>query len=95
MTSIFGLASLGIGILLVREMRQPAGDGTLHAWSARCLAKPAIWKKAPILWSVSFSSGSRQRAKKRRSLNTSFIQSYVAIIVLFCASGTGIFGANA
>jgi uncharacterized membrane protein YqgA involved in biofilm formation len=31
--------------------------------------------------------------QKKAQLNTSFIQSYVAIIVLFCASGTGIFGA--
>jgi uncharacterized membrane protein YqgA involved in biofilm formation len=32
-------------------------------------------------------------AGKKGSAHESFIQSYVAIIVLFCASGTGIFGA--
>ena len=54
MTSIFGLCSLGIGILLVMKCANLPGKKPTH---------------------------------------DSFIQSYVAIIVLFCASGTGIFGA--
>ncbi|VEB54237.1 Putative inner membrane protein YqgA [Salmonella enterica subsp. enterica] len=32
-------------------------------------------------------------ASGKKPTHDSFIQSYVAIIVLFCASGTGIFGA--
>ena len=33
------------------------------------------------------------KGKKKASAHDSYIQSYVAIIVLFCASGTGVFGA--
>ncbi|STT82036.1 inner membrane protein YqgA [Klebsiella pneumoniae] len=33
------------------------------------------------------------KGKKKASAHESYIQSYVAIIVLFCASGTGVFGA--
>ena len=33
------------------------------------------------------------KGRKKASAHESYIQSYVAIIVLFCASGTGVFGA--
>jgi hypothetical protein len=74
------------------QMRQPAGDGAFNA-GGRCSAKYATWRKALIRWSVSSSSYFRPKGQKKVSAHESYIQSYVAIIVLFCASGTGIFGA--
>ncbi|ENC1195547.1 DUF554 domain-containing protein [Escherichia coli] len=65
MTSIFGLASLGIGILLV----------------VKCV-NTAVAKAQNLF-----------RHSRKKPAHESFIQNYVAIIVLFCASGTGIFGA--
>ena len=69
MTSIFGLASLGIGILLV----------------VKCANLPAM-VLATLLGALIGEICLLEKGE-------SFIQNYVAIIVLFCASGTGIFGA--
>jgi uncharacterized membrane protein YqgA involved in biofilm formation len=91
MTSIFGLASLGIGILLVVKCAN-LPVMVLSTLVGTLLGEACNMEKGINTWSANFSSGSRRRQKKAQ-LNTSFIQSYVAIIVLFCASGTGIFGA--
>lgn len=55
MTSIFGLASLGIGILLVIKCANLPVMVLSTPWG-RCSAKYAIWKKASIRWSVNSSS---------------------------------------
>ena len=91
MTSIFGLASLGIGILLVIKcanlpvMVLATLVGTLIG--EFCLLEKGINNGVSKLKSM--------MSRKNRSNHSqdTFIQSYVAIIVLFCASGTGIFGA--
>ena len=86
MTSIFGLCSLGIGILLV----------------IKCANLPVMVLGALIGEFCHLEKGINTAVAKAQQLFTksdvnatheSFIQSYVAIIVLFCASGTGIFGA--
>jgi uncharacterized membrane protein YqgA involved in biofilm formation len=91
MPSIFGLASLGIGILLV----------------VKCVNLP-VMVLATLLGTLigelcyverGIGGGLRKLAQKRNAVESassaheSFIQSLVAIIILFCASGTGIFGA--
>ena len=55
MTSIFGLASLGIGILLVIKCAN-LPVMVLSTLVGSCSAKYAIWKKASIRWSVNSSS---------------------------------------
>lgn len=94
MPSIFGLASLGIGILLVVKcvnlpvMVLATLLGTLIG--ELCYVERGIGGGVNAL---------RKLAQKRNAVETassaheSFIQSLVAIIILFCASGTGIFGA--
>ena len=82
MTSIFGLASLGIGILLV----------------VKCANLPAMVLATLLgaLKGVNTAVAKAQnlfRHSRKKPAHESFIQNYVAIIVLFCASGTGIFGA--
>ncbi|MFO6484057.1 DUF554 family protein [Escherichia coli] len=91
MTSIFGLASLGIGILLVREMRQPSSDGFSYAtWRSN-------WRNLFAGEMCQYRSCAKHKicfvTRRKKPAHESFIQNYVAIIVLFCASGTGIFGA--
>lgn len=93
MTSIFGLASLGIGILLVIKcanlpvMVLSTLLGTLLGEMCNMEGGiNAVVRKMQILLSP-------KNNKKSAPAHESFIQSYVAIIVLFCASGTGIFGA--
>lgn len=92
MTSIFGLASLGIGILLVIKcanlpvMVLSTLVGTLLG--EICNMEKGINTLVSKLQQLLSSKG-----KKKASAHESYIQSYVAIIVLFCASGTGIFGA--
>ena len=66
MPSIFGLASLGIGILLVEK-----GINNAVGKAKNLIARPG---------------------KAKHGTHETFIQNYVAIIILFCASGTGIFG---
>ncbi|HDZ0721630.1 TPA: DUF554 domain-containing protein [Klebsiella pneumoniae] len=89
MTSIFGLASLGIGILLVIKcanlpvMVLSTLVGTLLG--EICNMEKGINTLLQQLMSA--------KGKKKASAHESYIQSYVAIIVLFCASGTGVFGA--
>ena len=92
MTSIFGLASLGIGILLVIKcanlpvMVLSTLVGTLLG--EICNMEKGINTLVSKLQQLMSAKG-----KKKASAHESYIQSYVAIIVLFCASGTGIFGA--
>lgn len=92
MTSIFGLASLGIGILLVIKcanlpvMVLSTLLGTLLGEVCNMeRGINALVRKMQTLLSP--------KKKTAATLHDSFVQSYVAIIVLFCASGTGIFGA--
>ena len=92
MTSIFGLASLGIGILLVIKcanlpvMVLSTLVGTLLG--EICNMEKGINTLVSKLQQLMSAKG-----KKKASAHESYIQSYVAIIVLFCASGTGVFGA--
>ena len=91
MTSIFGLASLGIGILLVIKcanlpvMVLSTLVGTLLG--EICNMEKGINTLVSQLQQLLTPKG------KKASAHDSYIQSYVAIIVLFCASGTGVFGA--
>ncbi|EOF6273529.1 DUF554 domain-containing protein [Salmonella enterica] len=90
MTSIFGLCSLGIGILLVMKcanlpvMVLATLVGALIG--EFCLLEKGINGAVAKIQQLFMASG-------KKPTHESFIQSYVAIIVLFCASGTGIFGA--
>ncbi|EAM8448736.1 DUF554 domain-containing protein [Salmonella enterica] len=90
MTSIFGLYSLGIGILLVMKcanlpvMVLATLVGALIG--EFCLLEKGINGAVAKIQQLFMASG-------KKPTHDSFIQSYVAIIVLFCASGTGIFGA--
>lgn len=90
MTSILGLCSLGIGILLVMKcanlpvMVLATLVGALIG--EFCLLEKGINGAVAKIQQLFMASG-------KKPTHDSFIQSYVAIIVLFCASGTGIFGA--
>lgn len=92
MTSIFGLASLGIGILLVVKcVNLPVM--VLSTLVGTLLGEACNMEKGTNTLVSKLQQWLTPAGKKKAQLNTSFIQSYVAIIVLFCASGTGIFGA--
>jgi uncharacterized membrane protein YqgA involved in biofilm formation len=94
MPSIFGLASLGIGILLVIKCVN------LPVMVLATLVGTLIGELCYVERGISGAvNGLRKVVQKRRAAShaldahESFIQSLVAIIILFCASGTGIFGA--
>lgn len=90
MTSIFGLCSLGIGILLVMKCANLPAMVLATLVGALigefCLLEKGINGAVAKIQQLFMASG-------KKPTHDSFIQSYVAIIVLFCASGTGIFGA--
>ncbi|MEO3992310.1 DUF554 domain-containing protein [Pseudocitrobacter cyperus] len=91
MTSIFGLASLGIGILLVVKcVNLPVM--VLATILGTLLGECCLLEKG-INNGVSKIKTMMSSKHKNNHNQEYFIQSYVAIIVLFCASGTGIFGA--
>ncbi len=89
MTSIFGLCSLGIGILLVMKcanlpvMVLATLVGALIG--EFCLLEKGINGAVAKIQQLFMASG--------KPTHDSFIQSYVAIIVLFAPAATGIFGA--
>lgn len=88
MTSIFGLASLGIGILLVVKC------ANLPAMVLATLLGALIGEMCLLEKGVNTAVTKAQnlfRHSRKKPAHESFIQNYVAIIVLFCASGTGIF----
>lgn len=90
MTSIFGLASLGIGILLIIKCVN------LPVMVLATLIGALIGEFCHLEKGINAAVAKAQRLLSSSSVNAahdSFIQSFVAIIVLFCASGTGIFGA--
>ncbi|MFW0766218.1 DUF554 domain-containing protein [Trabulsiella odontotermitis] len=92
MTSIFGLASLGIGILLVVKC------ANLPVMVLATLVGALIGEFCYLEKGINTAVGKMQQLMmksggKRSGMHETFIQSYVAIIILFCASGTGIFGA--
>ncbi|EPK7284053.1 DUF554 domain-containing protein [Citrobacter farmeri] len=90
MTSIFGLASLGIGILLVVKCANlPV---MVLATLVGALIGEFCYLEKGINTAVAKAQTLFMRQGKKQP-HESFIQNYVAIIVLFCASGTGIFGA--
>ncbi|SCC54967.1 DUF554 domain-containing protein [Kosakonia oryziphila] len=93
MPSIFGLASLGIGILLVIKcVNLPV---MVLATLVGTLIGELCYVERGISSSVNALRDLVQKRKKGEadSAHEPFIQSLVAIIILFCASGTGIFGA--
>ncbi|POT56738.1 hypothetical protein C3432_15185 [Citrobacter amalonaticus] len=90
MTSIFGLASLGIGILLVIKCANlPV---MVLATRVGALIGEFCYLEKGINGAVAKAQQMFMKPGKKTT-HESFIQSFVAIIVLFCASGTGIFGA--
>lgn len=94
MPSVFGLASLGIGILLVIKCANlPV---MVLATLLGALVGELCNIEAGINRAVNAMRNFAARMHPFRGTNTaqeSFVQSFVAIIILFCASGTGIFGA--
>ncbi|MGR7886205.1 DUF554 domain-containing protein [Klebsiella aerogenes] len=88
MTSIFGLASLGIGILLVIKCANLPVMVLATLLGEVCNMEKGINTLVSKLQQLLSPKG-----RKKASAHESYIQSYVAIIVLFCASGTDVFGA--
>ena len=83
MTSIFGLASLGIGILLVVKC------ANLPAMVLATLLGALIGEICLLEKGVNTAVAKAQnlfRHSRKKPAHESFIQNYVAIIVLFCAS---------
>ncbi|WJW85373.1 DUF554 domain-containing protein [Enterobacter pseudoroggenkampii] len=92
MPSIFGLASLGIGILLVIKCANlPV---MVLATLLGALIGEFCYLEKGINSAVSKAKNliARPGGKAKHGTHEPFIQNYVAIIILFCASGTGIFG---
>lgn len=91
MPSIFGLASLGIGILLVIKCANlPV---MVLATLLGALIGEFCYLEKGINNAVSKAKNLiAHPGKAKNGTHESFIQNYVAIIILFCASGTGIFG---
>ena len=91
MPSIFGLASLGIGILLVIKCANlPV---MVLATLLGALIGEFCYLEKGINNAVSKAKNLIARpGKAKHGTHETFIQNYVAIIILFCASGTGIFG---
>ena len=94
MPSIFGLASLGIGILLVIKCVN------LPVMVLATLVGTLIGEIYYVERGISGGVNGLRKLLQRRNAgehaingHEAFIQSLVAIIILFCASGTGIFGA--
>ncbi|SFR09357.1 MULTISPECIES: DUF554 domain-containing protein [unclassified Enterobacter] len=94
MPAIFGLCSLGIGILLVVKcVNLPV---MVLATLLGTLIGEICYVERGISGAVNSLRKLSQRGKKASGIadgHDAFIQSLVAIIILFCASGTGIFGA--
>lgn len=89
MTSIFGLASLGIGLLLVIKC------ANMPVMVLATLIGALIGEICFLEKGINSAVARMQKRMLKPDKNNShenFIQSFVAIIVLFCASGTGIFG---
>ncbi|MDA8478311.1 DUF554 domain-containing protein [Citrobacter sp. Awk 4] len=89
MTSIFGLASLGIGILLIIKC------ANLPVMVLATLIGALIGEICFLERGINSAVAKAQQLFKKQgktAVHDTFIQNYVAIIVLFCASGTGIFG---
>lgn len=90
MPSIFGLASLGIGILLVIKCANlPV---MVLATLVGALIGEFCYLEKGINSAVGKAKNLLSRGQSKGGSHETFIQSYVAIIILFCASGTGIFG---
>lgn len=93
MPAIFGLCSLGIGILLVVKcVNLPV---MVLATLLGTLIGEICYVERGIGGAVNGLRKLVQRGGKQDApaAHETFIQSLVAIIILFCASGTGIFGA--
>lgn len=89
MTSIFGLASLGIGLqLVIKCANMPV---MVLATLMGALIGEFCYLEKGINNGVSWMQKRLLKPGKSRE-HENVIQSFVAIIVLFCASGTGIFG---
>ncbi|HKS32666.1 MAG TPA: DUF554 domain-containing protein [Enterobacteriaceae bacterium] len=89
MTSIFGLASLGIGILLIVKC------ANLPVMVLATLLGTLLGEICCVEKGINglVSRAGKLFGRSESDAQESFIQSFVAIIILFCASGTGIFGA--
>ncbi|GGD23187.1 MULTISPECIES: DUF554 domain-containing protein [Franconibacter] len=94
MPSVFGLASMGIGILLVVKCANlPV---MVLSTLLGALIGELCYLEGGISKAVKNASHIAQRlrpGKKANPAQESYVQNFVAIIILFCASGTGIFGA--
>ncbi|ELY2495587.1 DUF554 domain-containing protein [Cronobacter muytjensii] len=94
MPSIFGLASLGIGILLVMKcVNLPVM--VLSTLLGALIGELCYLEKgiANLVHGLHGLARRLRPATNARPAQDNFVQSFVAIIVLFCASGTGVFGA--
>ena len=89
MTSIFGLASLGIGLLLVIKCANMPVM-VLATLIGALIGEICFLEKG--INSAVVRMQKRMLKPDKNNSHENFIQSFVAIIVLFCASGTGIFG---
>ncbi|MDR9892710.1 DUF554 domain-containing protein [Pseudenterobacter timonensis] len=92
MPSIFGLASMGIGILLVIKC------ANLPVMVLATLLGALIGEFCFLEKGINKAVGKAKTlisrpGQSKSGAHESYIQSFVAIIILFCASGTGIFGA--
>jgi len=92
MPSIFGLASLGIGILLIVKC------ANLPVMVLSTLLGTIIGELCFMERGINAAAGKARalldKGKSGKSgAHEAFIQNFVAIVILFCASGTGIFGA--
>ncbi|MCU6190642.1 DUF554 family protein, partial [Enterobacter bugandensis] len=90
MPSIFGLASLGIGILLVVKC------ANLPVMVLATLLGALIGEFCYLEKGINSAVSNAkiliaQPRKPKHGTHATFIQKYVGIIILFCASGTGIF----
>ncbi|KUR21804.1 hypothetical protein AWI37_23165, partial [Klebsiella aerogenes] len=85
-------ASLGIGILLVIKCAN-LPVMVLATLVGALLGEVCNMEKGINTLVSKLQQLLSPKGRKKASAHESYIQSYVAIIVLFCASGTGVFGA--
>lgn len=90
MPSIFGLASLGIGVLLIVKC------ANLPVMVLSTLLGTIIGELCYMERGINAAAGKARSLLDKGGKNgghDAFIQNFVAILILFCASGTGVFGA--
>lgn len=88
MPSVFGLASLAIGVLLIIKC------ANMPVMVLSVLLGAVIGELCCLENKINAVAGKiKTRLPARGGAQESFIENYVVLIFLFCVSGTGIFGA--